>query len=113
MKSWKLERISGSTLEARDYCRQIYFSFTGIADYEYFRLSPRKGNTPGTYRRFHNKIKAISKRYPDDVFTLQYSFKNQEDDSGEVLIVEYRNGIDTAVGTETASSESTASQQRD
>ncbi len=109
MKSWKLERISGSTPEIRDYCRQIYFFFTRITDHEYFRLSPKRGNTLGTYRRFHNKIKQISKQYPDDVFTLQYSFKNREDNSGEIHKVEYKNGIDTVVDTETVASESNAS----
>lgn len=105
MQSWKLDRISGSTPEVRDYCRQIYFFFTRIPDFEYFHLSPRGGKTPGTYRRFHNKIKEISKRYPEDILTLQYSFKKSENDPTEIRIIEYKNGLDTVTDRETASNE--------
>ncbi len=102
MKSWKLDRISGSTPELRDYCRQIYFFFTKTTESEYFRLSIRGGKTPGTYRRFHNKIKEISKRYPDEVLTLQYTFKNQEDEPEEIQTIEYKNGTDMVVSIESA-----------
>lgn len=105
MKSWTLKRISGSTPEVRDYCRQIYFFFTRTTDSEYFRLSPRGGRTSGTFRRFHDKIKRISRRYPDDVLTLQYYFRNSEDSAGEIHIIEYKNGVDTTVSIEPAANE--------
>lgn len=100
MQSWKLDQIGGSTPEVRDYCRQIYYFFTRIPDYEYFHLSPRGGKTPGTYRRFHNKIREISKRYPNDVLTLQYTFKKSENEPTEIRIIEYKKGTDRMIRTE-------------
>ncbi len=82
------------------YCGIWDYFFTRIPDYEYFHLSPRGGKTPGTYRRFHNKIREISKRYPNDVLTLQYTFKKSENEPTEIRIIEYKNGTDRMIRTE-------------
>ena len=91
MKTWKLVTISGSTPEIMDYCREIYHVYTSITDREYFRLGPRGGNNRGTYRRFHKKMKEVSKRYPGETLTLEYSF-SFDDNRRQLHTIVYKNG---------------------
>ncbi len=91
MKTWNLVTISGSTPEIMEYCRQLYHLYTKVTDREYFRLAPRGGNNPGTYKRFHEKMKEISRRYPDETLTLEYSF-SLSDNRKLMRTVVYKNG---------------------
>jgi len=93
MKTWKLDRISGATPQIMDYCRQIYHLYTTVTDREYFRLAPRGGNNPGTYRRFHEKMKEVSARHPDETLMLEYSFYLNGNSKRTRTIV-YKNGMD-------------------
>ncbi|PKN20283.1 MAG: hypothetical protein CVU71_00345 [Deltaproteobacteria bacterium HGW-Deltaproteobacteria-6] len=101
MKTWQLNSVSGSTPDVRDYCRQLFLSYTRNTDPEYFNIGPRGGRSRNTYRRFHNAITELSKRYPDDVLTLRYTFKDREDERGEIHIIEYKNGKSEVVSIET------------
>lgn len=83
------------------YCVAHAGLFNTPVGHKRFSIGPKGGRTQNTYRRFHNAIKELSKQYPDDIITFQYTLKNREDDPGETHIIEYKNGMAVVTNIET------------
>jgi hypothetical protein len=97
MEIWRLNGVKSSNELVRMSVIQLYMDMTSFST-RYGRKTDKRFQSEETYIAFNDRVKKISKMYPDEPFKVDFSIEADEDDPCFLsLVVEYHKGNERVV----------------